>query len=81
MPKLKLGSLQVESFHTHPTPPEGRGTVDARQVVCSTDTYTGPATYCGPTEYWTCTCPASVFLTSCLPLCSVEPRPAQPIDG
>ncbi|HYW11863.1 MAG TPA: hypothetical protein VE871_07885 [Longimicrobium sp.] len=64
MRKLKLESLQVESFETVTLAPRLRGTVDAHGDPQPTPPTTGIETYqveaCGETQYFDCSlgCPS-----------------------
>jgi hypothetical protein len=68
MRKLKLESLQVESFDTSPVAPQARGTVDAHvdprptPPTVSIDTYNPDR--CGWTNFFDCTFGCSHF-TAC----------------
>jgi hypothetical protein len=82
--KLKLESLQIESFVTAPEP-QLRGTVRGNAAIdtgatgpLQPATTTGPviATYnvrdCGETQYFDCTFGCS-YNTRCIQLCYVQP--------
>lgn len=64
MRKLKIESLQVESFATVSVAPRLRGTVQGRESILPTPPTTGIPTYdvedCGETRYFDCSlgCPS-----------------------
>jgi hypothetical protein len=60
MRKLKLESLQVESFETAPNAPRVRGTVDAHARPRPTTLQTYNVDVCGDTLYFDCTLGCSV---------------------
>ena len=75
MRKLKLESLQVESFDTTPVASQPRGTVDAHGKPRPIETY--DIQKCGDTNYMDCTYGCSIN-TACPNGCvevAAEPNP------
>lgn len=90
MHKLKLESLQIESFETTAAAADARGTVNGHVQVQPGDTgqvYTGTisgpvihtydARECGATKYFDCTYGCTMYNT-CARYCYLEP--AEPVD-
>jgi hypothetical protein len=71
MRKLKLESLQVESFDTTAIPSQDRGTVNANGKPGPIQTYN--VDICGDTQYFDCTLGCS-YNTYCAGACGVTYR-------
>jgi len=85
MHKLKLDSLQVDSFETTDVAPRARGTVLGNVAPPKDTTVVDPfGTYdvrrCGETQYFDCTFGCSVN-TNCIDYCIVQAVSAYCAEG
>ena len=70
MRKLKLESLQVESFETTEAGPKGRGTVQGAQLADTNDPKACGASNACPTPVLDCTWGCTEFIETCWGPCT-----------